>query len=148
MHPYTKFRVPRSKGVRARGHKAEKIAPWGHNFDPSGLIRPIAHNSDQGASDLKVWAPDHFPFGLSSCSPDTKFFEGFTRRHVAPRDRRHRRSAVPAHRMSRPPSGSAQPFRRYSRNPCLRWSLSRCDHTNTSPNFCHQMSATPLSRGE
>ena len=24
----------------------------------------MTHNSDQGASDLKVWAPGHFPFGL------------------------------------------------------------------------------------
>ena len=66
VHPCIKFGVPRSKGVRARGQKAEnnKIAPWGHNFDPSGLILPMTHNSDQGASDLKVWAPGHFPFGL------------------------------------------------------------------------------------
>ena len=65
VHPCTKFGVPRSKGVRARGQKAEnnKIASWGHNFDPSGLILSMTHNSDQGASDLKVWAP-HFPFGL------------------------------------------------------------------------------------
>ena len=65
VHPCTKFGVPRSKGVRARGQKAEnnKIAPWGHNFDPSGLILPMTRNSDQGASDLKVWAPGHFPLG-------------------------------------------------------------------------------------
>ena len=52
----TEFGVPRSKGVRSRGQKAEsnKIAPWGHNFDPSGLILTMTHNSDQGASDLKV----------------------------------------------------------------------------------------------
>ena len=66
VHPCTKFGVPRSKGDQARGQKAEnnKIAPWGHNFDPSGLILPMTHNSGQGASDLKVWAPGHFPFGL------------------------------------------------------------------------------------
>ena len=67
---------------------------------------------------------------------------------VAPRDRRHRRSVVPAHRLSRLPSGSAQLFRRYSRNPCLRWPLSRRDPAESSTHFCHQMSATPLSRGE
>ena len=51
VYPCTKFGVPRSKGVRARGQKAEdnKIAPWGHNFDPSGLILPMTRNSDQGA---------------------------------------------------------------------------------------------------
>ena len=66
VHTCTKFGVPRFKGVRARGQKAEKnkIAPWGHNFDPSGLILQLTHNSDQHASDLKVWAPGHFPFGL------------------------------------------------------------------------------------
>ena len=66
VHPCTKFGVPRSKGVRARGLKAEKnkIAPWGHNFDPSGLILSMTYHSDQGASDLKVWARGHFPFGL------------------------------------------------------------------------------------
>ena len=65
VHPCTKFGVPRSKGVRARGQKAEnKIAHWGHNFDPSGLIFPMTRNSDQGASALKVWTPGHFPFGL------------------------------------------------------------------------------------
>ena len=64
VHSCTKCGVPRSKGVRARGQKAEKIAPWGHNFGPSGLIRQMSHNSDQGASDLKVWALGHFPFGL------------------------------------------------------------------------------------
>ena len=66
VHACTKFGVPRSKGVRARGQKAEnnKIAPWGHNFDPSGLIFPMTRNSGQGASALKVWTPGHFPFGL------------------------------------------------------------------------------------
>ena len=61
VHPCTKFGVPRSKGNRAGGQKAEnnKIAPWGHNFDPSGLILSMTHNSGQGASDLKVWAPGH-----------------------------------------------------------------------------------------
>ena len=56
VQPCTKFGVSRSKGVRARGQKAEnnEIAPWGHNFDPWGLILPMTHNSDQGASDLKV----------------------------------------------------------------------------------------------
>ena len=68
VHPCTKFGVPRSKGVRARGQKAEnnKIAPWGHNFDPSGLIFPMTRNLDQGASALKLWTPGHFPFGLQS----------------------------------------------------------------------------------
>ena len=66
VHPCTKFGFPRSKGVRARGQKAEnnKIALWGHNIDPSWLILPMTRNSDQGASDLKVWALGHFPFGL------------------------------------------------------------------------------------
>ena len=66
VHPCTKFGGPRSKGILAGGHKAEKKqnCPLGHNFDPSGLIRRMAHNSDQDASDLKVWAPGHFPFGL------------------------------------------------------------------------------------
>ena len=64
VHPCTKFGGPGSKGVLARENKAEKNAPWGHNFDPSGMIRRMAHNSDQGASNLKVWAPGHFPFGL------------------------------------------------------------------------------------
>ena len=153
VHPCTKFGVPRSKGVGPRRQKVEnnKIALWwGHNYDPSGLILPMTHNSDQGASDLKVWGPVHFPFGLQPWHNIFRRVHAAARGtcHVASRDRRHRRSVVPAHRMSRLPSGSAQLFRRYSRNPCLRWPLSRRDHINTSANFCHQMSVTPLSRGE
>ena len=149
VHPCNKFGVPRSKGVRARGQKAEnnKIASWGQNFDPSGLILPMTRNSDQGASDLKVWAPGHFPFGLQPWQHFSKGSRGGTW-HVAPRDRRHRRSVAPAHRMSRLPSGSAQLFRRYSRNPHLRWPLPCRNTTESSAHFCHQMSATPLSRGE
>ena len=138
VHLCTKFGVPRFKGVRARGKKAEKnkIAPWGHKFDPS-----FSHWHTIQTKALLTWK-----FGLPAtsrlgCNPDTTFFEGFTRRHVerarwhaAPRDRRHRRSAVPAHRMSRLSSGSAQPFRRYSLGICrslirdvtrdIRWQLA------------------------
>ena len=54
------LRVSELEGIRLK----KKYCPLGHNFDPSGLIRRMADNSDQGASDLKVWAPGHFPFGL------------------------------------------------------------------------------------
>ena len=138
VHPCTKFGVPRSKGVRARGQKAEqiKLPPGSTILTPRGWFTQL-HAIQTKA--LLTWK-----FGLSAtsrlgCSPDTTFFEGFTRRHVAhstchvaPRDRHHRRFAVPAHRMSRLPSGSAWPFRRYSRNPCLRWPLSRPSPTTSS----------------
>ena len=113
VHPCTKFWVPRSKGARARGQKAKKIKlpPGGTILNPRGCFAQW-HTIHTKA--LLTWK-----FGLPAtsrlgCSPVTTFFEGFTRRHVAhatwnvaPRDRRHRRSAVPAHRMSRLPSGSA-----------------------------------------
>ena len=124
VHPCTKFGVSRFKGVRARGQKAEKI-----KFPPGGTILTprgwFSHWHTIHTKALLTWK-----FGLPAtsrlgCNPDTTFFEGFTRRHVArarwhaaPRDRRHRRSAVPAHRMSRLSSGSAQPFRRYSLGIC------------------------------
>ena len=156
VHPCTKFGVPRSKGDRARGQKAEKnkIAPWGHNFGPwpRGWFSQLHTIQAKALLTWKFRLPATSRLG---CSPDTTFFEGFTRRHVARSkwhvasgDRRHRRSVVPAHRMSRLPSGSAQLVRRYSRNPCLRWPLSRRDPAESSAHFCHQMSATPLSRGE
>ena len=44
-------------------HVSCKFRPRGVKI-PSGLILPLTHNSDQGASDLKVWAPGYFPFGL------------------------------------------------------------------------------------
>ena len=186
VHPCTKFGVPRSKGVRARGHKAEKIKlpPGGtiltldlgadtlnvtqlrpSRFCGTEALLPISREGEHTLrltynlmrrlntrlcrvpTKQRVWIQVSastgvslpllytlltWKFGLSAtsrlgCSPDTTFFflEWFTRQHVtrdtwhvAPRDRRHRRSAVPAHRMSRLSSGSAQPFRRYSRNPC------------------------------
>ena len=113
----------------------------------------MTRNSDQGASALKVWSPGHFPFGLQPWHNIFKRFHATARGtratwHVAPRDRRHRRSVAPAHRMSRLPSGSAQLFRRYSRNPYLRWPLACGNTAESSAHFCHQMSATPLSRGE
>ena len=85
VHPCTKFGVPRSKGLRARGQKAEKIKlpPGGTILTPGGSFSPMTHNSDQGASDLKVWAPGHFPFGLQ---PWHNFFR---RVHAAARDTCH-----------------------------------------------------------
>ena len=41
-----------------------KSAPCGRTFAPPGQFDPMALKSDQGPSDLKVWAPGHPPFGL------------------------------------------------------------------------------------
>ena len=141
VHPCTKLGGSRSKGVLARGHKAEKT-----KLPTGGTILTLRgwfaewHTTHTKA--LLTWK-----FGLPAtsrlgCSPDTPFFEGFTRRHVAratwhvaPRDRRHRRSAVPAHRMSRLSSGSAQPFRRYSRNPCAHSRPLTPDPTSSARSF-------------
>ena len=99
--------------TRESDPRGQKFCPLGANFWPLGSDAPI------------TWK-----FGLPAtsrlgCNPDPTFFEWFTRRHMArarwhaaPRDRRHCRSAVPAHRMSRLSSGSAQPFRRYSLGIC------------------------------
>ena len=134
----TKFGVPRSKGVRAKGQKAEKIKlpPGGTILTPRGWLSQWYTIHTKALLTWKFGLPATSRLG---CSPETTFFEGFTRRHVAyatwnvtPRDRHHRRSAVPAHRMSRLPSGSARPFRRYSRNPYLRWPLSRPSPTTSS----------------
>ena len=45
MHPCTKFGVPRSKGVWARGHMVEKqVSLWGrHVFSSFGAVNPMAH---------------------------------------------------------------------------------------------------------
>ena len=65
---HTKFGDPNSKGVGARGQKAEmqKCALRAH-FCTLGAVRPMALKSDQGPSGLKVWAPGHPPFGLQRC---------------------------------------------------------------------------------
>ena len=141
VHPCTKFGGPRSKGVLARGHKAEKKqnCPRGAQFWPFGADSPNGTQlrprrfwpESLGSRPLPVWARALITF-----------FEGFTRRHVpratwhvAPRDRRHRRSAVPAHRTSRLSSGSAQPFRRYSRKPCAHSHPLTPDPTSSARSF-------------
>ena len=147
LHPCTKFGVPRSKGVRAEGRRLKtiKLPPGGTILTPRGWFSQWRTILTKALLTWKLGLPATSRLG---CSPDTTFFEGFTRRHVAratwhvaPRGRRHRRSVVPAHRMSRLPSGSAQLFRRYSRNPCLRWPLSRRDPAESSVHFCHQIRA-------
>ena len=141
MHPCTKFGGPGFKGVLARWQKAEKT-----KLPPGSTILTLrgwfAEWNTTQAKALLTWK-----FGLPATSrlgssPDTAFFEGFTRRyvpratwHVAPRDRRHRRSAVPAHRMSRLSCGSAQPFRRYSRKPCAHSRQLTPDPTSSARSF-------------
>ena len=82
VHSCTKFGVPRFKGVRARGQKAEKIKlpPGGTILTPRGWF---SHWHTIQTKALLTWK-----FGLPAtsrlgCNPDTTFFEGFTRRHVA-----------------------------------------------------------------
>ena len=135
VHPCTKFGVPRSKGVRARGQKAEKIKlpPGGIILTPRGWFSKW-HTIQTKA--LLTWK-----FGLPAtsrlgCSPDNFFRRVHAAPrgtcHVAPRVHHHRGSVVSAHRMSRLPSGLAQPFRRYSRN------LIMCNlHTTHLKVDCH-----------
>ena len=101
VHPCTKFGVPRSKGVRAKGQKAGKIKlpPGGTILTPRGWLSQWYTIHTKALLTWKFGLPATSRLG---CSPETTFFEGFTRRHVAhatwnvtPRDRHHRRSAVP-----------------------------------------------------
>ena len=76
---------------------------------PSGPSTPW-HMSYRITRDLKVWA---FVTPLSICSSHRMVFWVSTC-HVATRYRRYRRSGVPSYRMVSVPSGSDQPFGRYS----------------------------------
>ena len=76
---------------------------------PSGPSTPW-HMSYRITRDLKVWA---FVTPPSICSSQRMVFWVSTC-HVATRYRRYRRSGVPSYRMVSVPSGSDQPFGRYS----------------------------------
>ena len=91
VHPCTKFGVPRFKGVRARGQKAEKIKlPLGAQFWPLGVDSPIDTQfrprrfwpESLGSRPLPVWAAtltQHFSKGSRG---GTWHVPGGTQRHV------------------------------------------------------------------
>ena len=117
--PCAKFGGRSSKGVCARGQKAEmqKCALRAHFCTP-GAVRPHGTQvrprpfwpESLGSRPAPVWAVAVLEI----------FFEGSTRRHVAghtwhvaPRDQRHRRSGALAHLLVFVPSGSASLIRSY-----------------------------------
>ena len=91
---------------------------WLKNKCPygAGTCPPLRGRQPHGTCHIELhvtWKFGIFGTTPSICSSQRMVFWGGTC-HVATRYRRHRRSGVPPHRMVPVPSGSDQPFGRYS----------------------------------